>query len=68
MASIIELSSVARRVPDADQSERFADGHSADVILFPGVRYERWDDPEREDHGGLDHSAPVQRNRMIFES
>lgn len=48
MAMIIELN----RVTDTTQEEAVLDDvrqpREAEVILFPGVRYERWSDPAAE--------------------
>lgn len=49
MAMIIELN----RVNDTTQEEAVLDdvrqSREAEVILFPGVRYERWRDPATEE-------------------
>ena len=48
MASILEFRSVSRAITQADRPAR-AQGNSADIVIFPGIRYHRWaDDPDAE--------------------
>ena len=48
MAMIIELSRVAEAVQDDSDTEEVRRPARAEVILFPGIRYERWSENASE--------------------
>lgn len=60
MASILEFRSVSRSIAHADKPAR-AKGNSADIVIFPGIRYQRWAD-ETEAQAECDPSTLLRRD------
>lgn len=59
MGLILDFSEHASR--SAGRSQRGGMGGSAEIVIFPGVRYERWDDGE-DAHDG--EAMMPQRDRI----
>ncbi|WP_210161287.1 hypothetical protein [Nitratireductor pacificus] len=57
MAVILNFVPRPRRAPTGSSSQRRS---GASVIIFPGVRYERRDEPLKDD-GGDDHPRDTRR-------
>lgn len=60
MASILEFRSVSRDITQADRPAR-AQGNSADIVIFPGIRYQRWAD-ETDAQAECDPSIVLRRD------
>jgi hypothetical protein len=61
MAKILTFRSTEPRREETSSSARDGNGASAEVIVFPGVRYEHWDEPG--DTGSLSASASASKER-----
>lgn len=59
MAKILTFRSTELRREETSSSACDGDGPSAEVIVFPGVRYEHWDEPG----DGERRSASATRKR-----
>lgn len=60
MASILEFRPVSRVMTHADKPAR-AQGNSADIVIFPGIRYQRWAD-ETDAQAECDPSIVLRRD------
>jgi hypothetical protein len=60
MASILEFRTTARANAQADKPARER-GNTADIVIFPGIRYDRWaDDADAE--AATDPSMELRRD------
>ena len=59
MAKILTFRSTELRREETNSSACDGNGASAEVIVFPGVRYEHWDEPGHSEP----RSAPATRKR-----
>jgi hypothetical protein len=50
-----------------DESGLASEGATAEVIVFPGVRYERWDDARQEQLGHQPAAKKRSRQRDVLE-
>ena len=58
MGLILDFNEHASRL--MGRSARGGIGGSAEIVIFPGIRYERWDDGDEADHS----AAAPQRDRI----
>jgi hypothetical protein len=58
MATILEFRGNEKSAAKARRGRR-----SAQIVIFPGVRYERWDESAAS-QSGTSQSASVQRDRL----